>query len=65
MESPHFVIIPCRVCYAKTIILGDRRRPLQCARCRAPYDPASEHFASRAAPSPEPPSRRGDDRSSG
>ena len=60
MESSHFVIIPCRVCCAKTLILGDRRRPVQCARCRAPYDAASESFRARPhdAPPPSSPSDR-------
>jgi hypothetical protein len=65
MESPDFVIIPCRICYAKTIILGDRRRPIQCARCRAPYDSVSESFAPPASPSPERPPQSRDDPSSG
>ena len=44
MERSHFVTIPCRVCYAKTLILDDRRHPSRCGRCGAPYDPASEGF---------------------
>lgn len=50
MEKPHFVLIPCRVCTATTLVLGERRRPAMCARCRAPYDPVSSSFA--AAPPP-------------
>jgi hypothetical protein len=44
METPHFVTVPCRVCYAKTLILNDRRRPERCGRCGAPYDSATATF---------------------
>jgi hypothetical protein len=44
MDSPDFILIPCRSCFTTTILLGNRHRPLHCARCRAPYDAGSAHF---------------------
>ncbi|HTY42504.1 MAG TPA: hypothetical protein VMH79_11580 [Thermoanaerobaculia bacterium] len=44
MESPRFVLIPCRSCHATTVVIGDRPRPVMCARCRSPFDPASATF---------------------
>jgi hypothetical protein len=53
MEKPHFVLIPCRQCTATTLVVGDRRRPAMCARCRAPFDPVTASFGAQADPSPE------------
>ena len=39
VESPRFVLIPCQTCSATTVVLGDKRRPKQCARCRTPVRP--------------------------
>jgi len=59
MERPHFVLIPCRVCTATTLVVGERRRPTMCARCRAPFDPVSASFgAGPEAPRVEPPPSR-------
>jgi len=60
-EVPDFVVIPCLACDATTIALADQRRPLMCARCRAPYDVASRSFSrspgtSLDAPEPRMPS---------
>jgi len=61
MENPHFVLIPCRVCHATTVVLGDRRRPVMCARCRAPYDAGAVAFGrgtmDTAADQPTPTSK--------
>jgi hypothetical protein len=57
MESPRFVLIPCRVCTATTLVMGDRRRPAMCARCRAPFDPASATFGAGTDAGPEEPPR--------
>jgi hypothetical protein len=43
-KAPDIVVIPCRACDATTIALADRRRPLMCAKCSAPYDAASTAF---------------------
>jgi len=52
METPYFILIQCRVCRATTVVLGDRRPPKMCARCRAPYDPDSATFEARPEPAP-------------
>ena len=44
METPRFVLIPCQTCKATSVALADRRRPVMCARCRAPYDADSASF---------------------
>jgi hypothetical protein len=49
-ESARFVIIPCRACRGTTLALANRSRPKLCARCRAPYDPASASFDRYPAP---------------
>ncbi|HTR04405.1 MAG TPA: hypothetical protein VMN82_14535 [Thermoanaerobaculia bacterium] len=54
MESPRFVLIPCRSCQATTVVIGDRRRPVMCARCRSPFDPVSATFGPRGEAPAEP-----------
>lgn len=64
MTSPHSVLIPCRVCYTTTTILGTSRRlPDACGRCGARYNPATASFgaprplATNAGPRRRPASR--------
>ncbi|HTR04641.1 MAG TPA: hypothetical protein VMN82_15755 [Thermoanaerobaculia bacterium] len=42
--SAKHVQIPCRSCFTMTLVTGNRPRPSACARCGAPFDPASLSF---------------------
>jgi hypothetical protein len=44
MPNPDFTVIPCRVCKGATVVKQGSRKPIICARCRAPFDPATGSF---------------------
>lgn len=60
MTSPHYVLIPCRVCNTTTTVLGTSRRlPDACGRCGARYNPSTATFgAPRPTPVGSAPARR-------
>jgi len=49
MEGARFLRIRYRDCGTTTTILADRRAPVSCVRCRAPYDAASASFQLRSS----------------
>ena len=68
MERRDFVLIPCRTCFTttillgnRTILLGNRPKAASSAKCRSPYDPASESFQRATSATACSPCRQADE----